>query len=161
MKLDEISLLEFLSKCSFEFGILDGEGEKAVEVNILNTDNTITTTNMKVRDIMYFTEYGTITIPGKFILEKSFVQINELLDRELSILIDEIFEGGITKSHIRSRMEEIALKIKDIVRNYIVIFIQHNNRLGDIIHSDQDDNRYLYNLIELGKYIRCVAKFEN
>lgn len=161
MNSTEIELLDFLSKCSIEFGILDGEGNISVQVNILNTDNTITQQEMKVRDIMYFTEYGTITIPGKFILEKSLLPINNILDQEISLLIDEIFKGDKSEDYIITYMNRVCIKIQDYVRNYMLTYIQRNNVLGQIIHSDTDENRYLYNLIDLSKYIRCTAKFEN
>ena len=138
MSYREIDLLEFLSKCSFEFGILDSMGEQVVNVNVHNTDDTITVEKMKLKDVMYFTEYGTITIPGKFILEKSLLYINQLLDKELDKLIDEIFEKDITEDYIRKQMERIALNIQDYVRNYIGSYSTNNNRLGQIIHADED-----------------------
>lgn len=161
MSYNEIDLLNFLSKCSFEFGILDSVGEQVVDVNVRNTDDTITTTKMKIRDVMYFTEYGTVTIPGKFILEKSLLYINRLLDKELDKMIDEIFEKEITEEYLLTQMERIALNIQDYIRNYIGSYSTNNNRLGQILNIDEDENRYLYNLIDLKKYITCIVKIKN
>ena len=154
-------LLKFLSKCSIEFGILNGEGEKLIDVDILNTDDTITTTKLKVADIMYFTEYGTVTIPGKHLLEKSLLYIRQLLNRELEILIPSILDGKETETSIRRRFYNICLRIQDYVRNYMATYISNNNRLGNIINEGKDENKYIFDLSKLSKYIRCVPKFEN
>ena len=75
MNSTEIDLLHYLDKLTIEFGILDSEGNLILNVDLMDADNNITTYPMKVRDIMYFTEYGTISIPGRFILEKSLQNI--------------------------------------------------------------------------------------
>ena len=157
----ELELLDYLTKWQIEFGVLDAEGQQQVEVNILNTDNSISITQMKVRDVMYFTEYGTITIPGKFILEKSLLYINRILDEELSNMVDSIFKGEATLSSIERMYDEICLKIQDYVRNNMIIYITKTNQLGQIFNEGRDDNKYLYDLIELRKYIKCVAVFKN
>ena len=157
----ELELVEYIGKFSFEFGILDSQGELKLDVNILNTDLTTTIKKMKVRDIMYFTEYGTLTIPGKRVLEKSALYINNLLDLEINKLIDEIFQTQIDEGYIRSQMERIAIKIKDYVRNYMELLIKKTNKLGVLLHKDTDNNRYLYNLADLSKYIECKLIFRN
>ena len=161
MNSTEIDLLNFLSKVVIEFGILDSEGQLIVNVDLTDSENNLTSIPMTVRDIMYFTEYGTISIPGRFILEKSLVNINKLLDRELNKLTNDILEGDKTESYVRNYVNEICLKIQNLVRNYMISFVKNNNRLGEIIHSDKDENKYIYSLNELSKYIRCIAKFEN
>lgn len=161
MNSTEIDLLHYLDKLTIEFGILDSEGNLVLNVDLMDADNNITTHPMKVRDIMYFTEYGTISIPGRFILEKSLQNINQLLDRELNQLTGEILEGGKDKSYIHNYIDRICLKIQNLVRNYMISYAQNNNRLGKIIHPDTDDNKYIFDLNELSKYIRCIGKFEN
>ena len=156
-----IDLLDYLSRWRLEFGILDSDREITVEVNILNTDNKINIRKMKLKDVMFFTEYGTITIPGKFILEKSLVLVNKLIDIRIGKLIDDIFEEDKNETYIQNQMNRLALNIQDLVRNTMISYIKHTNRLGEIIHKGEDENKYLYDLIKLKNYVRCVAKFEN
>lgn len=155
----EIELLDFLNSCTIEFGILNGEGETSVDVKILNTDNSISTQKMKINDIFYFTEYGTLTLPGKYIFKKSLPIIKNILNLELSKLIDEIFEGDKNKSYIINRMNMICLKIRDQIRNFLINYIHDNNTLGLILNQDGDDNSYLFPIKNLIQYIKCEAKF--
>lgn len=161
MDLINIDVLDFISSCSFEYGILNEDGDQVVEVNIYNTDNTITTTKMKVKEVMFFTEYGTITIPGKFILEKVTPIIQQFLDLKLSNLIDRVLEKEITISEVRSELQRIALEIQSRIQQYLTNYIVDTNVLGDIIHPGKDDNRYIYNLLDLKKYIKCKVIFKN
>ena len=67
-----LNKLKFILKThQFKIGVFEEDEFKIVEVDILNTDNTITKHKMTVKDVMYFTEYGTMTIPGKHILRKT------------------------------------------------------------------------------------------
>lgn len=156
-----LQLLGYIQRYTIEFGIFDGNGQKVVEANIYNTDNTVTTTPMKVADIMYLTEYGSISVPGKRVLEKSLLYIKRLLKEELTKMIIEIFEGKSDEGKIKSSFEIICLKIRDYVKNYMIATITKTNRLGAIINKDKDDNQYFYNLFDLSKYVECKLKIQN
>lgn len=161
MNLINIELLDFLNSCVIELGILDGQGELAVDVNILNTDNSVTIKKMKIKDVVYFTEYGTLTIPGKFILKRSLYFINQILDNELPIIVDRILEDKITKQEISYNINVICLKITEYVRAQLINYAVDNNKLGVIFNKGQDENHYLYPIKDLAKYIKCSAKFKN
>ena len=161
MNSSKLELLDYLSKYSIVLGILDSEGQKQVEVNVVNTDNTTSTTQMTIRDIMYLTELGTITIPGKHILEKTLPPAKRIIKETLEVLVAKIMNDDVDEDYITNQINELCLKVQDLVRNYMAAFIGNNNRLGQIIHKDVDENKYLYNLNELKKYVRCIAKFEN
>lgn len=157
----ELKLLDYLTKWEIEFGILDAEGQQQVQVNILNTDDTVTTTKMKVRDVMYFTEYGTITIPGKFILEKSLLYIDRLINESLNNTIDDIFNKVASYNSIERDFNNLCLKIQNYIRNSMIIYITKTNQLGQIFNEGKDENKYLFDLFKLKDYIRCVAIFKN
>ena len=161
MNSTSLELLNYLSTCSIHYGILDSEGNKVVEVNILNTDNTITTKEMKVADVMYFTEYGTITIPGKYILQKTTTTIKRMIKEKIEEIVRDIFKEEKTPTYIQNQMNQLCLNIQDLIRNNMITYVKNSNKLGQIIHKDVDDNKYLYDLFELRNYIRCIAKFEH
>lgn len=161
MELINFDLLKFLSSCSIEYGILDGDGEQKVNVNILNTDNTVTETKMKVKDVMFFTEYGTITIPGRFILEKLAPEVDQIINHDLDQILDDILYKEENRNSIRNKIDRLCLKIQDRIRQRLETYIKETNTLGSIIHPGKDDNKYIYNLLDLRKYIKCRAKFRN
>lgn len=152
----DIQLLDSLSQYYFKFGIFTSEGQKTVDVDILNTDDTTTKVSMKIADIMFFTENGTISIPGQYILDKSLLYINRLLTEELSPLVDKILTGNSSEGEIENTLRRIALNVENYIRNYMQSVIQNNNRLGSIINEGADSNKYIYNLNELSKYLRCT-----
>lgn len=158
--MNNLDLLEYLNKCSIEFGIFDGNGQKIIDATVYNTDDTKETKPMKVRDIMYLTEYGTITIPGKRVLEKSLLYIKRLLKEEISKLIVEIFEKNINESYIISVYERICLQVRDYIKNYMIALVGKTNRLSGILGTD-DQNRYVLDMFELSKYIECKLKIRN
>lgn len=154
--MNNIGLLESLNDYYFQFGIFTAEGLQTVDVNISNTDNTITSIQLKLADVMFFTENGTMTIPGQRILDKSLYYANNLLDEELSNITDRIIMGKInTESELKTRLNALSLKLENQIQGYVRNIIKKNNRLGAIIHKDQDDNKYIYDLNKLSKYIKC------
>lgn len=154
--MNDLQLLDSLSHYYFQFGIFTADGQQKVDVNIINTDDTQTKVSMSIGDIMYFTEHGTMTIPGQHILENSLVYINRLLSEELSKLVDKILVGNSSESDIENTFRRLALSIQNHVRNYMKSIIKRNNTLGSIINKDVDSNKYIYNLNNLSKYIKCT-----
>ena len=71
-----IDNLKILNKFQIIFGIFQEDGSKVVEVNVLNLDDTTSTTKMTIADIMYMTEYGTIVLPGRHILDRCLEYLN-------------------------------------------------------------------------------------
>ena len=161
MESNEIELLEYLSQWEFTFGILDSDSQRLIEITILNTDNTQTTQIMKLGDIMYFTEYGTVTIPGKYILEKSLTLLNPVMDKKIGEIVEDILEERADRKTIEKDLKKLAFRLETILRNYIVGLVDKTNKIGSILYQDKDDNRYLYSLEKLSKYIKCEARFKN
>lgn len=150
-----LDLLESLSNYYIEFGIFTSEGMQTVNIPV-SSEDTDTIMQMKIGDIMYFTEYGTLSLPGTFVLEKSLYQINYLLNESLSDLVDRILEEKIqNESEIDSYFQELCLKIQTLVQNYIRSMIQNNNKLDNLLNVDNTDNKYIYDLDKLSDYIKC------
>jgi hypothetical protein len=150
-----LDLLESLSNYYIEFGIFTSEGMQTVNIPV-SSEDTDTIMQMKIGDIMYFTEYGTLSLPGTFVLEKSLYQINYLLNESLSDLVDRILEEKIqNESEIDSYFQELCLKIQTLVQNYIRSIIQNNNKLDNLLNVDNTDNKYIYDLDKLSDYIKC------
>lgn len=151
---DTITALDSLNHYSFEFGISSENGQKKVEVSILNTDSSITSTFMSIADIMYFTEYGTMTIPGKFVLEKMLFKINDYIHHELELIIDSIFDNDLNENDIYSKLfflsNTIEIQCKQMIRNFLL----DSNTLGNLL-KQEDENQYLYKLDRLSQYITC------
>lgn len=156
---DEIELLEWLSRYSLEFGILDEDGETLIPI-VSKTEEEETRTSMKTKDAMYFTEYGTFSIPGRFLLDKCLPLVNLSFDAALEKLSEEILEGRKDKAYIDVRMKEIALRIQDIVRNYVFSYPEKENVIGKILGKEGETTKEICDLKELSKRIKCKAKFK-
>ena len=154
--MNELKLLGSLSEYYIEYGVFTSEGIKTVKINVEGEDQN-TSIEMKIGDIMFFTEYGTLTIPGTFVLEKSASYIDNLLNDEISDLVDEILNGEVTnESEIESYFRILCLKLENMIQGFMKSLIQNNSRLSEIVKGDKvDDNKYIYNLEELSKYIKC------
>ena len=156
--MNDIQLLDSLSHYYFQLGIFTSEGQQIIDVDVLNTDNTITKVSMKIADVMFFTEYGTITIPGQYILDKSLFYINKLLTNELSIIVEKIFLNNLQEGEIENILQKIAIKVENYIKSYMQNTIKKNNRLGSIINEGSDSNKYIYDLNKLSKYLKCTLK---
>ena len=145
---NQILTFQSLGDYLLEFGVFEEDSWKRVRVNILNADSTTTIIDMSIGEIMYFTEYGTLTIPAKPILEIILGWVNNQLD----LIIDTIFDGVFNKNWTKKDIEE-ELNIFIIRANtYIKVFVKtfdDNNFLSNLLGN----NKELYNLIDLSKYI--------
>lgn len=149
-----ISALKLINRYIIEFGIFQEDGTKIVEVNILNTDDTKTKIEMQIADIIYFTEKGTITIPGKYILEKALNYSNFQLNIFLDNLLNRIIYENIDETSIDNEFNKFAIEFENYVKNLFLSTIQQTNVLGALI-DQKDENKYLYDLNKLSKYIKC------
>ncbi|MCI6330178.1 MAG: hypothetical protein MR775_05080 [Erysipelotrichaceae bacterium] len=149
-----IDKLNILNKFRIEFGIFQEDGTKVVDVDVLNTDETTSTTQMSIADIMYFTETGTMMLPGRHILDKCLIYINDRLDSVLDIIITDILERDISENEIQSKLTEFVIEIEYYVKAVFIATIHNVNNLGTLLNQD-DENRYLYDLKKLQKYVKC------
>lgn len=150
----DVDRLNILNKYSIEFGIFQEDGQKVVEVDVLNTDETTTKVEMTIGEIMYFTEYGTIMIPGKYILEKSLNYINTYIDVVLDDITTKILVDNISDNEIENIFKEFILKFENYVKSLFISYIKSNNIINNILGNNQQQ-KYVYDLRKLSKYIKC------
>lgn len=150
----DVDRLNILNKYSIEFGIFQEDGQKVVEVDVLNTDETTTKVEMTIGEIMYFTEYGTIMIPGKYILEKSLNYINTYIDVVLDDITTKILIDDISDNEIENIFKKFILKFENYVKSLFISYIKSNNIINNILGNNQQQ-KYVYDLRKLSKYIKC------
>ena len=139
--MDELILLSTLSDYSIEFGIFTSEGLQTIDVDITG-ENSIETIKMKIADIMYFTEYGTLSLPGTFVLEKSLNYIDNTLDTEFSNLIEQILNGKIKSVlEIDNFFDRLCLKLENMIQGFVKSMIENNNKLDNILNVDNIKNK--------------------
>ena len=153
--MDELILLSTLSDYSIEFGIFTSEGLQTIDVDITG-ENSIETIKMKIADIMYFTEYGTLSLPGTFVLEKSLNYIDNTLDTEFSNLIEQILNGKIKSVlEIDNFFDRLCLKLENMIQGFVKSMIENNNKLDNILNVDNIKNKYIWDFNKLSTYIKC------
>lgn len=148
----QIEIIDELKNYYIEFGILQEDEYIPIEVNILNTDETISKVEMTVKDIMIFTELGTVMIPGKHILEKVLHLIDYHINNILNEIVSGVFEDDWSKDYLETKLYELEanlqIYIKSIMRSELASSM--NTVLGT-----KDDNLYYYNFYKLEQYIKC------
>lgn len=150
-----LNLIKELSKYKLEFGLFEEDSIKKVKVKVLNTDDTITNIDMELGDVMYFTENGTMTIPGKHILDRCLNEFNQMISNFYEDLIYDILnETILDESSLVLRLTEFSLKLQALVQVRFMTFAEENNIVGTILQQ-KDGNKYIYSIKSLSKYIKC------
>lgn len=159
---NELKLLSELEKYSISFGIFGSNENIEETVTIYNLDGTASNIRMKIKDIMYLTENGTINVPARPILNTIYKIISIPLDIVLQNIIDDIFDNKITNS------DEIQVRLKSFVNtvnsNYIrqgINRVINENKYLSTILNQEDENKYIFNLNKLEKYIKCKLIIKN
>ena len=154
-ELFDVNSLAVISRYSIEYGVLTENGLKTVTVSILNTDNTISTTEMQIKDVMYFTENGTITLPAQHIFEKVSIGIDQLINNTLSDLIEQALENNISEVEIDATFKQLEFKITNYLQTEYQNKISNINKLNTILYKNTNNQQFLYNPSELKKYLTC------
>ena len=150
----QLNVLDLLSRVSIEFGIFTEDATKSVTVNILNTDDSITETIMDVGDVMYLTEYGTLTIPARPILDNCIYYVSTNFEDELNKIIEGVLNYNWTKDDIIKRLDDFAIKTEIFVKGKMEEIVASNATLSNLLNVE-DENKYLYDLKKLKNYIKC------
>lgn len=146
--LNQILTFQSLGDYLLEFGVFEEDSWKRVRVNILNADSTTTIIDMSIGEIMYFTEYGTLTIPAKPILEIILGWVNNQLDLIIDTIFDGVFNKNWTKKDIEEELNIFIIRANTYIKGLVKTF-DDNNFLSNLLGN----NKELYNLIDLSKYI--------
>lgn len=150
----QIVQLKALEKYVIEFGITTDVGTQILEVNILNTDDTISKMDMFVGDILWLTEYGTMTIPARPVLEKIKLWILRKIPYILDDIVDGIMYENWSNMDIQHKFIEFEFQINSEIKNIFDAVLKSNNTLADLLDVD-DENRYLVSFDILKNYISC------
>lgn len=150
----QIAQLKALEKYVIEFGITADVGTQILEVNIFNTDDTISKMDMFVGDILWLTEYGTMTIPARPVLEKIKLWILRKIPYILDDIVDGIMYENWSNMDIQHKFIEFEFQINSEIKNIFDAVLKSNNTLADLLDVD-DENRYLVSFDILKNYISC------
>lgn len=153
----ELELLDSLEKYEIVLGIATAQGMQTVLVEGTDPDGTVFSVPMKVADVMYFTEYGTITIPGRRVLEKSLAYASGLVNEYLSNIVDKILSGPWTEAQTEAMLRECCQKIGSTTKSIVATLGQNVGRLSGLL-GQQDENKYLFDANELSKYVSCTLR---
>ena len=134
MKNNELEVLNLLNKYELQLGIFDSEGSKKININIIDIDNIEKEIKMSVKDIMFFTEYGTIKLPGYRILEKSLFYINNIFTNDISKLTDKILENLVSEQTLEKELKDIEVKLENLIKNYINSLLNDYLRINKILN---------------------------
>ena len=148
-------VVDYLKDITITFGNINGNG--SITVNILNTDDTTTTTKIDVDDAIYLTENGTLTIPAKPFMYKIRDYINKELDDLNEEVLDFFFDRNFTTQYVRSRLEVLELKINVQIPIIISNVQRESNSLNSVLNTEQP---VLINMNELSKYVSCKINFK-
>lgn len=150
-----LNKIRFILKThQFKIGVFEEDELQIVEVNILNTDNTTTKYKMTVKDVMYFTENGTMTIPGKHILRKINLQLKPfIIDCENEIIKNYTLRR-INDKNLIDEINKQRFKIQSRAQEYFSLYIADHNNINSILNM-KDGNKYLYDLNKLKQFIKC------
>lgn len=150
----QIAQLKALEKYVIEFGITTDVSTQILEVNIFNTDDTISKMDMFVGDILWLTEYGTMTIPARPVLEKIKLWILRKIPYILDDIVDGIMYENWSNMDIQHKFIEFEFQINSEIKNIFDAVLKSNNTLADLLDVD-DENRYLVSFDILKNYISC------
>ena len=150
---NQVKLFQTLENYSLEFGIFAEDTNKIVQVNILNTDQSITKIPMSLSDVMYFTEYGTLTIPARPILEKVLIWINDRLEPLIDKIYDGVFFYNWDESTINYELSVFVVEANDFIKTQMKVMVENDNYLTNIIGT-KNDQKYIYNPKKLSNFIK-------
>jgi len=149
---NKVDIVKLLNNYYIVFGILEEDKYREIKIDILNPDESISQALMSVGDVMYLTETGTITLPGKHILQRLLYEIDYKVNQIINEIIDNIFNNNWSEMQIDSKMEELELHLQEYIKSRIRGEI--NGNISTLL-GIKNDKEYLYNYQELERYIKC------
>lgn len=155
-----ISLLVDLSTVSFEVGVFEEDAGIEETATISNLDGTVSKVKTTVGEIMYLTENGTISLPGRELLSNILKDISIYINPLLSDLTDRIMNGSIkSSSEIMIYLEVMLAQINHgVIQNSINNTLAQLNNINTILKSNADNN-YIYDISKLSRYIKCKINY--
>lgn len=154
--------LAYINKARFSIGIHDDIGDKIEEVTIFNLDGSTTKTELPLADIMYYTEYGTITLPAKKVLRTIARKIKYDFQKTLPELIHHIVHDNYDEEDIRNFLILYnEQKINNLfIEEAINEILASDNVISGIL-GEEEDTHYTYDLKKLKKFIKSKVFFSS
>lgn len=153
--IDKIKIFEVVNNYYFEFGILQEDEYITMDAKVVDiVDDTEVIVKMPLKEIMYLTENGTLTVPARPILEKTIYWIKERLSSILDDIFKNVIENDWDEIKIENRLREFSIEVENYTRNQFILSVQSNSTLSSILNIE-DETKYLYDLVKLKDYIKC------
>lgn len=125
----QLDLIKTLEQYEIELGLFkDGE---YIRVGVLHGDGSKTEYQIPVEDIVYMSEYGTISFPGTHMLQYLFYWIETQFTERLEKIWDGVFERHWTETNIEAEMNSFELFINGFIQSYISSQIKEMTFLAD------------------------------
>lgn len=150
---NKIKLINTLKKYYIEFGVLQEDEYININVNILNIDDTISKIEMNVKDIVYFTEKGTVILPGKHILTKLLYLVDIRINKILNEIVDGVLTDDWTENYIESKLYELEAHLQIYIRSIIRSELVSSS--VNVVLGIKNENTYYYNFDVLERFIKC------
>lgn len=149
--ISDFQRLSLLSDYTVQIEITNGE--KYLTATSLGLDGITSEINLTVSDIIYFTEYGTVTTPGYYMLERLLLYIEPYLDKVLDKIIDGICNDNWDKPQIELEFERFEVDINGLLPAYFAQYTDDIQFLAKTIGL-QGNTAYLLDPQILQKYIK-------
>lgn len=148
---DNLNLAQFLSTYQIEIGVFYNE---SVQVHYLDLDGIDRDRDIPISDLVYFSEYGTILFPGKFILEHILNYISEKLNSLFDQILDGIFNNDWSQSMIDENMRNFETEINLYIQFYLNSYTESVTFLSSTLQIPSN-TYYIMDIAFLKKYIKC------
>ena len=161
---NKMKLLKEIDKVYFRFGIFEEDGTREVNYIIYDLDgNKVGNERTTLRDVMYYTEKGTISIPPYRVLERISGLMKETISPYIKEIIDKLMEDGGSIEDIRKGFEKYTDYVNmHIIPSVIDEIITEQNRMTNLLNDSKNASvKAVYDLKSLKSFIKCKFFIEN
>ena len=148
----QLDLIKSLEQYEVELGIL--KENQFVTVAISHGNGNTETFNVPIEDIVYMSEYGTLSFPGTHILQYLLWWTDTQLTERLNKIIDYILERDWTENDIEIEMYNLESFINNFIKGYIAGQIKEMTFLADKTNQ-QGLTDFPVDISLLKNYIQC------
>ena len=148
----QLDLIKSLEHYEVELGIL--KENQFVTVAIYHGNGNTETFNVPIEDIVYMSEYGTLSFPGTHILQYLLWWTDTQLTERLNKIIDYILERDWTEDDIEIEMYNLESFINNFIKGYIAGQIKEMTFLADKTNQ-QGLTDFPVDISLLKNYVQC------
>lgn len=148
----QLDLIKSLEHYEVELGIL--KENQFVAVAISHGNGNTETFNVPIEDIVYMSEYGTLSFPGTHILQYLLWWTDTQLTERLNKIIDYILERDWTENDIEIEMYNLESFINNFIKGYIAGQIKEMTFLADKTNQ-QGLTNFPVDISLLKNYVQC------